>query len=122
MRHTLTCPRCGHDVHRVGGLYRCVECSWAPDSTIGDRRTRERGVTYTRTDGSPFKLTVADVLARKDAFEMAYNPNDCVELRWAAPDGSDETSTCKRHAPQAQKAKMSDYRAWFRDRRWPAHS
>jgi hypothetical protein len=28
--------------------------------------------------------------------EMAYNPNDCVELRWGAPAKSDEASTCKR--------------------------
>ena len=53
-------------------------------------------------------------------FEMAYNPNDCAELRWAAPDGSEEAATCKRRAPQAQRAKMSsDYRAWFRERHWP---
>ncbi len=52
---------------------------------------------------------------------MAYNLNDCVELRWGAPTNSDEASTCKRHAPSAQRAKMSDYRIWFRDRHWPAH-
>jgi hypothetical protein len=50
---------------------------------------------------------------------MAYNPNDCVELRWAAPAGSDEASTCKRHAPAAQRAKMTAYRNWFRERHWP---
>jgi hypothetical protein len=55
-------------------------------------------------------------------FEMAYNPNDCVELRWGAPENSEEASTCKRHAPQAQRAKMSEYRAWFRERHWPAHT
>ena len=81
-----------------------------------------RKITYTRSDGSPWTLSVKDVVDRSKEFEMAYNPNDCVELRWAAPDGSEETSTCKRHAPQAQKAKMSDYRAWFRDRRWPSHT
>jgi hypothetical protein len=36
---------------------------------------------------------------------MAYNPNDCVELRWGAPD-IEEASTCKRHAAAAQRAKM----------------
>ena len=36
-------------------------------------------------------------------FEMAYNLKDCVELRWGAPDKSDEASTCKRHAPRAQR-------------------
>jgi hypothetical protein len=62
------------------------------------------------------------VVDRAVEFEMAYNPNDCVELRWAAAANSEEAATCKRRAPQAQRAKMSDYRAWFRERRWPAHS
>jgi hypothetical protein len=54
---------------------------------------------------------------------MAYNPNDCVEVRWGAPENSEEAATCKRHAPQAQRAKMSsEYRSWFHERRWPAHT
>jgi hypothetical protein len=81
-----------------------------------------RKITYTRSDGSPWTLSLKDVLDRAVSFEMAYNPNDCVELRWAAAENSDEASTCKRHAPQAQRAKMSDYRSWFRERHWPAHS
>jgi hypothetical protein len=81
-----------------------------------------RKITYTRSDGSPWTLSVKDVVDRAVDFEMAYNPNDCVELRWAAVANSDEASTCKRHAPAAQRAKMSDYRAWFRERHWPAHS
>ena len=76
-------------------------------------------VTYTRSDGSQWTLTLKDVIDRAGNLEMAYNPNDCVELRWGAPDGSDEASTCKRHAPAAQRAKMADYRNWFRDRHWP---
>jgi hypothetical protein len=78
-----------------------------------------RKVTYTRTDGSQWTLTLKDVIDRAGNLEMAYNPNDCVELRWGAPDGSDEASTCKRHAPAVQRAKMADYRNWFRDRHWP---
>jgi hypothetical protein len=50
---------------------------------------------------------------------MAYNVNDCVELRWGAADKSDEASTCKRRAPQAQRGKMTQYRAWFHERRRP---
>jgi len=65
---------------------------------------------------------VKDVVDRAVDFEMAYNPNDCVELRWGALESSEEASTCKRHAPQAQRAKMSEYRAWFRERHWPTHS
>ncbi len=87
-----------------------------------DSELASRKITYTRSDGSPWTLSVKDVVGRATEFEMAYNPNDCVELRWAAPENSEEGSTCKRHAPQAQRAKMSDYRAWFRDRHWPSHT
>ena len=81
-----------------------------------------RKISYTRSDGSQWTLSVKDVVDRAADFEMAYNPNDCVELRWGAPGNSEEASTCKRNAPQAQRAKMSEYRAWFRERHWPAHS
>jgi hypothetical protein len=81
-----------------------------------------RKISYTRSDGSQWTLSVKDVVDRAADYEMAYNPNDCVELRWGAPENSEEASTCKRHAPQAQRAKMSEYRAWFRDRHWPAHT
>jgi hypothetical protein len=82
-----------------------------------------RKISYTRSDGSQWTLSLKDVLDRAADFEMAYNPNDCVELRWGAADNSEEASTCKRHAPQAQRAKMSsEYRTWFRERRWPTHT
>jgi len=81
-----------------------------------------RKITYTRSDGSPWTLTLKDVVDRATDLEMAYNPNDCVELRWGAAQGSDEAATCKKHAPVAQRAKMSDYRSWFRDRHWPTHT
>jgi hypothetical protein len=82
-----------------------------------------RKIAYTRSDGSQWTLTLKDVLGRATDFEMAYNPNDCAELRWAAPDNSEEAATCKRRAPQEQRAKMSsDYRIWFRERHWPTHS
>jgi hypothetical protein len=79
-----------------------------------------RKFSYTRSDGSPWKLSLKDVIDRAGHLEMAYNPNDCVELRWGTPENSDEASTCQRHAPSAQRAKMTNYRAWFRDRHWPA--
>jgi hypothetical protein len=81
-----------------------------------------RKITYTRSDGSPWTLTLKDVVDRASDLEMAYNPNDCVELRWGASQGSDEASTCKKHAPAAQRAKMSDYRSWFHERHWPTHT
>jgi hypothetical protein len=81
-----------------------------------------RKFSYTRSDGSAWKLALKDVVERAGDLEMAYNPNDCVELRWGAAQTSDESSTCKRHAPAAQHAKMTTYRSWFRERHWPARA
>jgi hypothetical protein len=78
-----------------------------------------RKFSYTRSDGSAWSLTLKDVLDRAEELEMAYNPNDCVELRWGAPERSDEASTCRRHASGAQRAKMMQYRTWFHERRRP---
>jgi hypothetical protein len=79
-----------------------------------------RKFSYTRSDGSAWTLSLKDVLDRAVDLEMAYNPNDCVELRWGAAENSDEAATCKRHASQAQRAKMMKYRTWFQERHWPA--
>ena len=78
-----------------------------------------RKFSYTRSDGSPWTLALKDVADRMPSLEMAYNPNDCVELRWGAADKSEEGSTCKRYAPAAQRAKMTKVRAWFHERRRP---
>jgi hypothetical protein len=78
-----------------------------------------RKFSYPRSDGSQWTLALKDVIDRSAELEMAYNPNDCVELRWGAPARSDEASTCRRSAPSAQRAKMTKYRAWFSERRRP---
>jgi hypothetical protein len=78
-----------------------------------------RKFSYPRSDGSPWTLALKDVMERAVDLEMAYNPNDCVELRWGAPAQSQEAATCKRYAPGAQRAKMAKYRAWFHERRRP---
>lgn len=78
-----------------------------------------RKVSYPRTDGSTWMLSLGDVIDRADALEMAYNVNDCVELRWGAAEQSSEASTCKRRASGAQRAKMIKYRPWFHERRRP---
>lgn len=83
------------------------------------RRIQERKIRYTRSDGSPWELSLAEVLERKHAYETGYNPNDCSESRWGAKPGTEEYSTCRRHAPEAQHAKMEQYRPWFRDARRP---
>jgi hypothetical protein len=79
----------------------------------------KRKFTYPRSDGSAWTLALKDVANRAAALEMAYNPNDCVELRWGAAANSDEAATCKRHAPSAQRTKMANYRAWFHERTRP---
>jgi hypothetical protein len=78
-----------------------------------------RKFSYTRSDGSQWTLALKDMMERAPDLEMAYNPNDCVELRWGAPANSEEGATCRRHAPSAQHAKMEKYRAWFHERRRP---
>jgi len=78
-----------------------------------------RKFSYTRSDGSQWALALKDVMSRAADLEMAYNLNDCVELRWGAPEVSEEASTCRRHAPGVQRAKMMQYRAWFHERRRP---
>lgn len=84
------------------------------------RRINERQFQYLREDGSRWTLSVADILARKPALEIAYNPNDCAEQRWGAAPGSQEYASCRRHAPAEQHAKMERYRAWFREARRPS--
>jgi hypothetical protein len=78
-----------------------------------------RKFSYTRSDGSAWTLALKEVADRAVDLEMAYNPNDCVELRWGASAKSDEAATCKRYAPQAQRAKMTKYRTWLHERSRP---
>lgn len=83
------------------------------------KKTNELSITYTRSNGSKQTLTIAEILKRKDAFEMAYNPNDGPEIRWGAPEKSEERSTCKRHVPGNQLATMNKVRVWFQKRLHP---
>ncbi len=87
---------------------------------ILDRRAVELSVTYTRSDGSPRTLTLGEIFRRQDAFEMGYNPNDSVEIRWGAPEGSEEIRTARRRAPASQLAKMRALRPWFHKRLRPS--
>ena len=105
------------ELYVLGG--RRPEDARAELQKLHAQRITERAIEYRRSDGSPFKITVADLLARKSGLEMAYNPNDCVEVRWGAPDGAPEQATCQRHAPPEQRARMAEYRAWFRDAKRP---
>ena len=75
--------------------------------------SRELSITYERSDGSKKRLTLENLIERRTDLEMGYNPNDCAEVRWGAPEGSEERSTCTRRAPKDQLRKMRKYRHWF---------
>lgn len=79
----------------------------------------EHAITYRRSDGSEVSLTLAQLLARSKSLELAYNPNDCPEVRWGASEGSEEYGTCDRRAPEDQRLKMQAYRSWFEQRQRP---
>jgi hypothetical protein len=87
--------------------------------TLSAKLAKELSITYVRTDGRPCTLTLEQIFRRKEALEMAYNPNDCVEIRWGAPEGSEELSACSRRAPQAQREKMQRLRSSFKKRLHP---
>ncbi|MBP1659247.1 MAG: hypothetical protein H6P95_439 [Candidatus Aminicenantes bacterium] len=80
----------------------------------------QKTIAYKGSDGSSRVLTLEDIFARAEAFEMGYNPNDSVEIRWGAPAGSAELATARRHAPASQVAKMKALQPWFRKRLRPA--
>ncbi len=86
---------------------------------LRDAELGKRTISYTRSDGSTQILSLAQVVQRAPQLELAYNPNDCPELRWGAAAGSAEAATCKRHAPPEQAAKMQSYRHWFATRKRP---
>ena len=79
-----------------------------------------RTVAYRRSDGVEQTLTLAEIVARAERFEVAYNPNDCVEVRWGAAEDGEEMQSCGRRAPAEQRARMLRYRRWFETRRRPA--
>jgi hypothetical protein len=76
-------------------------------------------ITYTRSNGTQKSLTMGEILKRREAFEMAYNPNDGVEIRWGAPENSEERATCKRQVPSSQLERMKAVRQWFHKRLHP---
>jgi hypothetical protein len=87
--------------------------------TTRDEALRKLEIAYERSDGSSWKLSLKDVIERQESLEMAYNPNDCIEIRWGALKNSEEMSTCRRKAPPDQRFKMKHARPWFASRRRP---
>jgi hypothetical protein len=111
-------------VFRTPDLYRLPKRA-APEALkrrlleLHAKWSAEMSIVYERSDGSSRTLTLGDVLARREAFEMGYNPNDGPEIRWGAPEDGEEISTCRRRAPADQRRRMLEYRGWFRARRFP---
>jgi hypothetical protein len=83
------------------------------------QRSQERFITYTRSDGTTWRLSLADIYARRPGLEIAYNPNDCVERRWGAAPGTPDFDTCRRRSPAEQRERMEKYRPWFHEARRP---
>lgn len=105
------------ELFALGG--RSPEEAQAAIENLHARRIEERRFSYKRSDGSAWELSVADAFARRAAFEVGYNPNDCAEARWGAKPGTEEYAACSRHAPAEQRTRMEQYRAWFREARRP---
>ncbi|HTM19301.1 MAG TPA: hypothetical protein VL172_02300, partial [Kofleriaceae bacterium] len=110
-------------VKRRPERYR-LEPSAVPDMLVRlqknlDLLLTQHSFSYTRSDGVAQVLTLKDVVDRAPGFEMSYNPNDCAEIRWGAPEGSAEMGSCTRRAPAEQRERMEKYRTWFKNRERP---
>lgn len=125
-------PGSAAGIFLAGGLWenfstpnRDLRLLIAMDAVLGfpgsllEKKASELEISYTRTDGSVQKLTVWELLKRREAFEMAYNPNDGIEIRWGATENSEERSTCRRSAPESQYKTMLSVRGWFQKRLHP---
>ncbi|MFH2005133.1 MAG: hypothetical protein ABI333_00970 [bacterium] len=113
------------DVLKRRHLYR-IPAGWGRTQLLGAldavyrNLTSTLGLSYVRSDQQLQQLTLADIIARREALRMAYNPNDCSEVRWGAPPVSDERKSCRRRAQQAQQDSMRRYRVWFQLLKRPA--
>jgi hypothetical protein len=84
-----------------------------------EQRLDQQMIGYNRSDGSPWRLSLRDIYARRAGLEVAYNPNDCIERRWGASPQIPDYATCRRQAPADQRARMEEYRPWFHEARRP---
>ena len=76
-------------------------------------------IEYRNSQDTMVSLSMLELTKRADALEMGYHPADCNEIRWGAPDGSDELKTCSRHASNSEHQKMISMRKWFHLRHRP---
>ncbi len=78
-----------------------------------------RKFTYPRTDGSPWTLSLKEIIDRVTLLEMALQRERLCRAAVGRSGKSEEAATCKRRASGAQRTKMAEYRAWFHERRRP---
>jgi hypothetical protein len=86
------------------------------------RELAGRTIVYKASSGAAHTLTLNDVISRRHALEVAYNPNDCPEIRWGAAENTDEVTRCGYRAPEEQRRRMEEYRKWFQTRQRPARN
>ncbi len=97
-----------------------------PDEIRGEllallkKDSRDITIRYSGSDGGERVLTLEEILNRREAFEMAYNPNDCIEVRWGEMEGSPGYAACRRRAPSNQRERMKALRPLFAKRIHPA--
>ena len=70
-----------------------------------DAELTRRTFEYIRSNGVAHTLSLKDVTSRATGFEMAYNPNDCVERRWAAPKTRRSTRAVNALHPRSSEEK-----------------
>lgn len=104
---------------RYGLTAQTVDAAVAELETTRDEALAARSITYVGSDGTERRLSLKEVLDRREGFEMAYNPNDCIEVRWAEAPDSPAMAACQKRAPARQTRRMAKYRQWFKDRRRP---
>jgi cell wall-associated NlpC family hydrolase len=105
--------------HQFGLRTDEVEAEVSAVQQALEQQLQERTMEYAGSDGRLRTLTLAQIVERALQFEIAYNPNDCPEVRWGAPDGSDDAAACQFRAPAAQRQRMTEYRSWFALRQRP---
>ena len=78
--------------------------------------------TYTRSDGSPWTLSLKDVIDRVGGFRDGLQPERL--RRTALGRARKQRRSLDLQAPRAGGAArqdVADYRSWFRERHWPTH-
>ncbi len=85
-----------------------------------DHELASRSFEYTGSGGVRRSITLSELVQRAPAIEIAWNPNDCPEIRWGAPAAGDEMRACERRAPAEQTQRIeSTMRSWFHARARP---